>query len=69
MPQEFSYGVHTMLVDHEARRVLICSNVEVSDDDYQRDWRDVSEKLSELGVRTLSPGLSPDGVDIAVGSF
>jgi hypothetical protein len=69
MSEEFNYGAHTMLVDYDARQVLICSDVEARDDDYQRDWLDVSEKLSELGVRTLSPGVSPDGVDIAVGRF
>jgi hypothetical protein len=51
---QVEYGSHTLVIDAEDRKVRVFSDLDAPESESSRDWRDVSEKLSELGVRTLS---------------
>jgi hypothetical protein len=64
-------GSHILVIDAESRKVRVFSDLDVPDIESSRDWREVQEKLSELGVRTLSEVRSeqPGSVLCAEGSF
>ena len=68
---QVDYGSHTLVIDAEGRKVRVFSDLEALEVDSSRDWREVQEKLSELGVRTLNavPAERPDSVLCAEGSF
>lgn len=65
------YGTHTLIIDSEDRKVRVFSDMDAPESQSSSDWRDVSEKLGELGVKTLSevPEENWDSVMCAEGSF
>lgn len=65
------YGSHSLVIDAEDRKVRVFSDLDVPEVESSRDWREVQEKLSELGVRTLSevPSEQSGSVLCAEGSF
>jgi hypothetical protein len=68
---QIGYGTHTLVIDPEDRKVRVFSNLDAPESESSRDWRDVQEKLSELGVRTLIevPEEQSDSVFCAEGAF
>ena len=68
---QVDYGSHTLVIDAEGRKVRVFSDLDVPEVESSRDWREVQEKLSELGVRTLSevPSEQSGSVLCAEGSF
>ena len=64
-------GSHILVIDAEGRRVRVFSYLDVPEIESSRDWREVQEKLSELGVRTLNevPLEQSGSVLCAEGSF
>ena len=68
---QVDYGSHRLVIDAEGRKVRVFSDLDVPEVESSRDWREVQEKLSELGVRTLSevPSEQPGSVLCAEGSF
>ena len=69
--EQIEYGSHCLVIDSEDRKVRIFSDLDTPEYQSSRDWRDVSEKLHELGVRELSenPAESRDGVLCAEGAY
>jgi hypothetical protein len=69
--QQLEYGTHTLVIDLEDHRVRVFSDLDAPEVESSRDWRDVSEKLSELGVRTLNAVREErqDSMICAEGSF
>ena len=51
--RQIEYGTHTLVIDPEDRKVRVFSDLDAPESVSSRDWREVQEKLSELGVRTL----------------
>jgi hypothetical protein len=68
---QVDYGSHTLVIDAEGRKVRVFSDLDALEVESSRDWREVQEKLSELGVKTLSevPSKQPGSVLCAEGSF
>jgi hypothetical protein len=69
--QQIEYGSHSLVIDTESRKVRVFSDLDAPEFQSSRDWRGVSEKLSELGVRELSevPSENRDGVLCAEGAY
>jgi hypothetical protein len=68
---QVDYGSHRLVIDAEGRKVRVFSDLDVPEVESSRDWREVQEKLSELGVRTLSevPSEQSGSVLCAEGSY
>lgn len=69
--KQFDCGSHILVVDAESRKVRVFSDLDAPEVESSRDWRDIQEKLSELGVRTLSevPAEQAGSMLCAEGSF
>jgi hypothetical protein len=69
--KQLDYGSHILVIDDEGRKVRVFSDLDVPEVESSRDWREVQEKLSELGVRTLSevPAGQSGSMLCAEGSF
>jgi hypothetical protein len=69
--EQIDFGSHSVIIDREDRKVRIFSDMGASEIESSRDWRDVQEKLSELGVRTLRefPQQGSAGFLVAEGAF
>jgi hypothetical protein len=69
--QHIDFGSHSLIIDSEDRKVRIFSDLDTPEYQSSRDWRDVSEKLHELGVRDLSevPSENRDSVLCAEGAY
>jgi hypothetical protein len=68
---QVDYGSHTLVIDAEDRKVRVFSDLDALEVESSRDWREVQEKLSELGVRTLNavPAERSGSMLCAEGSF
>jgi hypothetical protein len=68
---QIAYGTHTLVIDPEDRKVRVFSDLDAPEIESSRDWREVQEKLSELGVKTLIevPEEQSDSVLCAEGTF
>ncbi len=69
--KQIEYGTHTLVIDSADRKVRVFSDLDAPEIEASRDWRDVQEKLSELGVKTLIevPEERSDSVLCAEGAF
>jgi len=69
--QQIDFGSHAMIIDTDDRKVRVFSDLDTPEYQSSRDWRGVSEKLSELGVRELSevPSDSGNAVICAEGAY
>jgi hypothetical protein len=69
--QQIEFGSHSLVIDSEDRKVRVFSDLAAPEYESSRDWREVSEKLHELGVRELSevPSENSDSVLCAEGAY
>jgi hypothetical protein len=69
--EQIEYGVHSMIINHEARKVRVFTASDATDAEIPLDWIAVDAKLAELGVETLSevPEEQYDGILCAGGAF